>query len=230
MTIIEHLEELRRRMIISAVAVVVGAVVAWFFVPHLADFLERSARSMGTNFVILSVLGPLALQIKLAFLVGLIFGSPVVLYEIWAFVAPGLTRRERRYALPFSLIGSALFAIGAGTGILVIPLALRFLLSFFPVFQLERLLDLNSYIMFIVLIAVIFGITFELPIFMVGFSLLGVVNSRFFIRKFKVAIFILYGVSMVITPGADFVSPLILGTFLVALYWLGVSFIRFTGR
>jgi sec-independent protein translocase protein TatC len=76
----------------------------------------------------------------------------------------------------------------------------------------------------------IFGITFELPIFMVGFSLLGVVNSRFFIRKFRIAIFIIYGVSMVITPGADLVSPLVLGTFLVVLYWLGVFLIRIIGR
>ena len=142
----------------------------------------------------------------------------------------GLTRRERRYALPFSLIGGALFAGGALTGVLVVPLAIQFLTHFFQVLDLEQLLDIDKYIMFIALIAVIFGVTFELPIFMVGFSLLGVVNSRFFVQKFRVAIFIIYGAAMLITPGADLVSPLVLGTFLIVLYWLGVLLIRVIGR
>ncbi|GEM_PF-226010 len=232
MTIIEHLEELRRRMTISAIAVVVSAVGGWFLVAPVLKYLQGYVTdfSHDAKFISLSVLGPLALQIKLAFVFGLIIGSPVVLYQIWSFVAPGLTRRERRYALPFSLLGSFLFAAGATAGIVVVPLALRFLLAFFPTLHLDKILDINGYVMFIVLIAVIFGVTFELPIFMVGLSLTRLVNSRFFIQKFKIAIFVIYGAAMVITPGVDFISPLILGTVLVGLYWVGVLLIRFTGR
>lgn len=228
MTIIEHLEELRRRLFVSAIGIVVGAIVGWFFVPAILDYLQNYAP--GVTFISTTVLGPLALKIKLAFLLGLVFSSPVVLYEIWAYVAPGLTRQERRYVLPFSLLGSVLFAGGAATGLFVIPLALRFLLIFFPELHLGEFIDINGYVMFIALIAIIFGITFELPIFMVGFSLLGITNSRFFIQRFKIAVFIMYGVAMVITPGVDFISPLVLGTILVALYWVGILLIRLIRR
>ncbi|MCL4541326.1 MAG: twin-arginine translocase subunit TatC [Chloroflexi bacterium] len=230
MTLIEHLEELRQRMTISAISIIVGAIIGWFLAPHLVKYLEEAATADGARFFSPSVLGPFALQLKLAFFCGIVLASPMILYQIWAFVAPGLTRRERRYALPFSLIGSILFVIGAVTGVLIVPLAIRFLTSFFPVLNLENLLDINSYIMFVAVISLIFGITFELPIFMTGFSLLGFVSSRFFIQRFKVALFIIYGVSMLITPGADLVSPLVLGTFLVILYWLGVLLIRLIGR
>jgi sec-independent protein translocase protein TatC len=230
MTLIEHLEELRQRMTISAISVVVGAVIGWFIVPHLVSYLEGAATKDGARFFSPSVLGPFGLQLKLAFFCGIVLASPMILYQVWAFVAPGLTRRERRYVLPFSLIGSILFALGAVTGVLIVPLAIRFLTSFFPVLNLENLLDIDKYIMFVAVIALIFGITFELPIFMTGFALLGFVSSRFFIQRFKIALFIIYGVSMLITPGADLVSPLVLGTFLVILYWLGVFLIRLIGR
>lgn len=230
MTIIEHLEELRHRITISAISVVVGAVIGWFIVPHVVQYLEDGARKLGSKFFSPTILGPFGLELKLSFLIGVIIASPIVLFQIWGFIAPGLTRKEKRYALPFSLIGGILFAGGTVVGVLIVPLAIQFLTHFFQVLDLEQLLDINSYIMFIVLIAVIFGITFELPIFMVGFSLLGIVNSRFFIQKFRVAIFVIFGVSMVITPGADLVSPLVLGTFLIVLYWLGVLLIRIIGR
>jgi sec-independent protein translocase protein TatC len=230
MTIIEHLEELRHRITISAISIVVGAIIGWFITPHLVQYLENAFKKLGGQFLSLTILGPFGLELKLSFLIGFVIASPMVLYQIWGFVAPGLTRRERRYALPFSLIGSALFAGGALTGVLIVPLAIQFLTHFFQVLQLEQVIDIDKYIMFIALIAVIFGITFELPIFMVGFSLLGVVNSRFFIQKFRIAIFVIYGAAMVITPGADLVSPLVLGTFLIVLYWLGVLLIRVIGR
>jgi len=157
--------------------------------------------------------------------------APGVLYVLMALtVNPVLA--VTLFCLPWgaTFVGGALFAGGTVVGVLIVPLAIQFLTHFFQVLDLEQLLDINSYIMFIVLIAVIFGITFELPIFMVGFSLLGIVNSRFFIQKFRVAIFVIFGVSMVITPGADLVSPLVLGTFLIVLYWLGVLLIRIIGR
>ncbi len=228
MTIIEHLEELRRRLFVSAVAIVLGSVVGWFLVPAILSYLQDYAP--GVTFISTTVLGPLALKIKLSFLIGLVVGSPAILYEIWAFVAPGLTRKERRYAIPFSLLGSLLFAGGAATGLFVIPLALRFLLLFFPELHLGEFIDINGYVMFIALIAIIFGVTFELPIFMTGFSLIGLTSSQFFIKRFKIAIFIMYGVAMIITPGVDFVSPLVLGTILTVLYWVGVLLIRIVGR
>ena len=230
MTIIEHLEELRHRITISAISIVVGAVAGWFITPHVVQYLENAFKKLGGQFLSLTILGPFGLELKLSFLIGLIIASPVVLFQVWGFIAPGLTRREKRYALPFSLIGSGLFAAGAVTGILIVPLAIQFLTHFFAVLDLEQLLDIDKYIMFIALIAVIFGITFELPIFMVGFSLLGVVTSRYFIQKFRIAIFIIFGVSMVITPGADLISPLVLGGFLTVLYWFGVLLIRIIGR
>lgn len=230
MTIIEHLEELRHRITVSAISIVVGAVLGWFIVPHVVQYLEHAAQKIGGKFFSPTILGPFGLELKLSFLIGLIIASPVVLFQVWGFIAPGLTRREKRYALPFSLIGSGLFAAGAVTGILIVPLAIQFLTHFFAVLDLEQLLDIDKYIMFIALIAVIFGITFELPIFMVGFSLLGVVTSRYFIQKFRIAIFIIFGVSMVITPGADLISPLVLGGFLTVLYWFGVLLIRIIGR
>jgi len=230
MTIIEHLEELRHRITICAISIVVGSVAGWFITPYVVKYLEGAFKRLGGQFLSLTILGPFGLELKLSFLIGFVIASPMVLYQIWGFVAPGLTRRERRYALPFSLIGSALFAGGAVTGVLIVPLAIQFLTHFFQVLQLEQVIDIDKYIMFIALIAVIFGITFELPIFMVGFSLLGVVNSRFFIQKFRIAIFVIYGAAMVITPGADLVSPLVLGTFLIVLYWLGVFLIRVIGR
>lgn len=229
MTIIEHLEELRRRLMWCLGAIAAGSFIGWFLAPSLVDLAKQPLIGKA-DVITLTVFGAFVLQIKMALAVGVCLSMPMTLYQIWAFVAPGLTRREKRYARPFVLLGTFLFAFGAAVGYFVFPKGVAFALTFNGSLGLKPTIEANGYVSFIALIMVLFGIAFELPVFMVFLSLIGLFSSQAMLARWRLAIVIIWAGSMVVTPGADIVSPVILAVILTLLYFLGIWLTKLVGR
>jgi len=238
MTLVEHLEELRRRLTIAAIAIVVGSIVAFIFRQRILDFLliplpadaEALFHGNGTpHLVVTGVAEGFTVYLKVAIAVGIIAASPIILYELWAFIAPGLTRRERRYAGPFVLIGLILFVAGITVGFFVLRYPVNWLIDFGKNNFLE-LVTADNYFSFVAFFLVAFGITFELPLVLTFMSQVGIISSQTLRKKRPIALVILWLISGVITPGADPYSPIIIGVSLTILYELSVLLIRFTGK
>ncbi len=239
MTLVEHLEELRRRLFFCLIAVAVGAVVAFVFWNQILGFLliplPRAAVALTANhggsskLVVHAVGEQFSVALKLSFAVGLAVASPVVLYQLWGFISPGLTRRERKYAAPFTAIGVVLFVLGIGVGFVVLRYPVEWLLSF-GTDRFIALIDADSYFSFVAFFLLAFGIVFELPLVLTFMGMVGIVSSRTLHHRRLYAWFGLWLVSAFITPGADPYSPVIIGVALTALYELSILLLRAIGK
>ncbi len=239
MSLVEHLEELRRRIIICAVTIVLGSIVGFIFwqpilhflllpLPVSADALGKAAN--GRPLLVVSGVGEgFSTVLKLSVAVGIGLGAPMILYQLWAFVAPGLTRRERRWAGPFVVIGTVLFLVGIAVGFLTLRFPVNWLVNFGQGNFLE-LITAGSYFTFIAYFMLAFGIVFELPLVLTFLAQIGVLSSRLLRDKRVVALVILWILSTVLTPGSDPYSPVILGTAMTVLYEISIILIRVTGK
>ena len=214
MTLVEHLAELRRRLIISALAVTAGATVGFFVYGHILAFLVHPychvvprdvlpANGKCTGLLLVTdPLEPFTLRLKIAGWAGLFFASPVVLWQVWRFITPGLHPREKRYAIPFILTSILLFALGGVVAMLVFPEALHFL-TFVGGSSLRTFYDPGKYLRLIILMIVAFGVAFEFPVVLVALELAGVLSSRKLSSWRRWAIVIIFLVAAIITPSAD---------------------------
>jgi sec-independent protein translocase protein TatC len=236
MSLVEHLEELRKRIIISAATIVLGSIVGFIFwqpifhflllpLPATADALAPKGHDGVATIVASGVGEAFSVVLKLSVAVGICLGSPMILYQLWAFVAPGLTRRERRWAGPFVLIGLVLFLLGIAVGFATLRFPVNWLVNFGQGNFLE-LITADSYFTFIAYFMLAFGIVFELPLVLTLLAQLGVVSSQLLRRKRAVALVILWVLSTVLTPGTDPYSPIVLGTAMTILYELSIILIR----
>jgi sec-independent protein translocase protein TatC len=237
MTLVEHLEELRRRIFVCLIAVAVGSVVGFIFWDRILGFLlsplpQISSQIIrGDKLVVSSPSEPFTIALKLAVAVGVALALPVVLYQTWAFIAPALTRREKKYALPFTLLGVGLFAIGIAVGFVVLRWPLGWLIEFgINSGRFVLLLDANSYFTFVAFFLLAFGIVFELPLVLTFMGVVGIVNSRVLRAKRMYILFGLWVVSCFITPGADPYSPVIIGAAFTILFELTIVLLRAIGR
>jgi len=228
MTILEHLQELRFRLAVSAGSVVVGMIPGWFLYDRVFAILRDPIEKFGP----LHYFGPLdafTLQLKISAVTGAVIAMPVLLYQMWAFIAPGLTKKERKNSIPFVLLGLVLFLAGAYTGYRILPLAMSFLLGFTSE-NLQPVLDANKYLSFVGIIMLIFGVSFQLPLVLLFLCQLDIISSGWLVRKLRYAIFIIFIASMIITPGADPVSPVVLGTIMTGLYFLAILLAKLIGK
>jgi sec-independent protein translocase protein TatC len=235
MTLVEHLEELRRRLLICVLAVAVGSVVGFIFWGRLLDFLLTPLPHLanqilkGHQLVIHDPGEPFMIALKLSVAAGFALALPVTLYQLWAFIAPALTRREKKYAAPFTVLGVGLFAAGLTLGFIVLRWPLAWLLEFggdrFALF-----LDANSYFSFVTYFLLAFGVIFELPLVLTFMSAVGIVNSQTLRAKRKYILFGLWFLSCFITPGADPYSPIIIGGALTILFELTILLMRAIGK
>jgi sec-independent protein translocase protein TatC len=227
MTIIEHLEELRRVLMISVGAWVVATVGAFAFNGRLLDILERPIKGVlrnqhqhllpGNAPIVTSPTEPLTIPLKVSAIAGLVIALPVILWQVWTFVSPGLRPAERKFAGPFIASALVLFAAGGTFAFFVMPIGLNFLASFLGG-NATFLPDLNAYLTFFTLLIVIFGVTFELPIAIILLGLLGIVSSRW-LRKRRKGIWVgIVFVALVVTPGADPFTPTALFLPLIVLF------------
>ena len=219
MSLIEHLEELRRRLIIVVVSVLGGAVVG-FIVSRPVLILLRDRLPEGQRE--LTFLGPadaFSAQLKIAGFLGIAIAMPIILFHVWRFVTPGLTRRERRFIWPVMLAAVLLFVLGVVIGYLVIPYALNFLLNFADGLA-EPSLTIDAYIGFATTMLLAFGLVLEFPVVLIGLARVGILSHKRIAAQRRWAIVAIVLLAIVLTPGGDPISPLILS---------GVMFLLFEG-
>lgn len=214
MTLIEHLEELRSRLIVSLAAIVVGGVIGWFLYDTVLDLLlepycdylrtvpESIRPRQGCGLFFMGALDPMLIKLKLVAFIGLFLALPFILFQLWRFVVPGLTRSERRFGVPFILSAVVLFALGAVVSYLVLPQGLRFLLGFAGP-QFAPLLTGDRFLGFVMMVALAFGLSFEFPVVLVFLQILGVVTSRQLRDQRRAAVLFVAVFAAVITPSGD---------------------------
>jgi sec-independent protein translocase protein TatC len=237
MTLVQHLEELRRRLFVSLLAIVVASVGAFFFWQRILAFLLIPLPDISSGLVGLhhqkliqtEVGEAFTIALKLALAAGVALASPVVLYQVWAFIAPAMTRRERKHALPFLLLGVGLFVAGVALGFVVLRFPLDWLLHFGDQ-QFTLLLKADGYLTFVAYFLLVFGLVFELPLVLTFMGVVGIVSSRTLRARRMYILFGLWVLSAVATPGADPYSPVIVGLALTALFELTVLLLRLLGR
>jgi sec-independent protein translocase protein TatC len=216
MSLIEHLDELRSRIIVAAIAVALAAVAGFFLAEPLLTLL-LDALPEGSDVIQLRVLEGLGVRIRLALFIGLALAMPIVLYEVWAFVTPGLTRRERRVVWPLLLVAVLFFALGILLGYLVIPNALEFLLDL-SLPGVPPMLDVGEYIGFVTTLMIAFGLAFQFPVVLILLNRVGILSYAFLAARRRFAVVIIVLVAIVITPGGDPISSGILSLIMYGLF------------
>jgi sec-independent protein translocase protein TatC len=224
MTIVEHLEELRRRLLLAFAALGVGTVVGFLVVDRALDFLIRM---MGVDRVVFfAPAEALFIRLKIAMFVGVFVGLPVILYQLWAFIAVGLTHSERKVVLlvlPPSLI---LFLLGAAFGLFVImPIGIRVLLSY-QTATLQPLLAIGPTLSFVIAFVLAFGFVFQIPVVVVVLARFGLVSPQTLSATRRHAIVAIVALSAVLTPGTDVVSQLLMAVPTYVLYELSIQIAR----
>ena len=227
MTLVEHLAELRTRLFRAAVALAGGAVVGYLVFPEVLDLIIAPYCDVPTSFrpdpdgpcrlIATRALEPFSVRIKTSLVVGLVIGGPVIFYQLWRFITPGLTDRERRYSLPFVVLSQLMFAAGIAFAYLIIPQGLRILLGFGGD-AITPLLGAGEYLSFILTTAVAFGVIFEVPLVLVFLSLVGVVRSDQLRRFRPYALVLNVTLAAIVTPTTDAVTLLFMAGPLALFY------------
>ena len=227
MTLTAHLRELRNRLIVSIVAILMGGVVGIIYYDEIVEFLQKpyndAADELGLDALvtIAGVTTPFTFNLIIGLLVGILLASPVWLYQIWAFITPGLHRRERRWAVIFSITAGPLFVAGAALAYVVLPIGIKVLLNFTPE-GVTNLNDLGAYLQFILRLLLVFGVAFELPVFLVLLNLAGVVTGERLGRWRRAAIFGIFVFGAVATPTGDPITMLLLAIPMWLLFEIAV--------
>jgi len=232
MTLSEHIAELRRRVTVSVLAFGVAAVLAWFLYPQLVSWLQHPYCQVSPghcSFYVTRPLDGLSLRIKLSAYFGLFFASPIVLWELWRFITPGLNRNEKRYAIPFIAASLTLFCAGAAVAFLAFPHALQFLNTVGGP-SLHQILDPNAYLSLIVALMAVFGLTFEFPVILVSLELAGVLSWRTLSSWRRWAIVLIVLGAAIVTPSGDPFSMLALAVPLYVFYEVSILIGRLLRR
>ncbi len=227
-----HLQELRKRLILSFIAVGVGFIVCYALADSLFDILAApliKVMPSGGSLVFISVAEAFFTYMKVAFIAGLILVSPFVLYQVWAFVAPGLYQKEKRYVVPFVLGGSFFFALGVLFGYFVaIPIGFKFLLGYATDF-IKPMPSMKEYLSFSIKFLLVFGLVFEFPVVLVLLAKIGVIDAKMLSRQRKYAILLIFVFAAVMTP-PDLISQVLMALPLMALYELSILLSRIFGK
>jgi sec-independent protein translocase protein TatC len=228
MTLFEHLRELRYRLVVSVLAILVGMIVAWFFRYDLLDILQRpyfqaiaalKAQHPGTDtsLVNINLTSPLALSLKVAALAGAIATAPIWLYQLWAFVVPGLMAKEKKWALIFIAAATPMFIGGVAVAYIVLPKAITVLLSFTQA-GVTNLQDINAYLSFLLRLMVVFGIAFLIPLVVLMLNIVGVIKATQLAKYRTLVIFGTFVFGAVATPSTDPFSMLALALPMTLLF------------
>jgi len=238
MPLMEHIRELRNRVIKAALAITVGSVVGWIFYTPIWRFIRHPycRLHLVTTFThqtcqlyVNGLFDAFFMHLKISIAAGVVLSSPFWLYQIWAFIAPGLHSRERRWAYFFAGSAIPLFVIGGGFAYFAMSKGLRFLLHMVPV-GVTPLITINTYLSYATLMLLIFGITFEVPLVMVMLNLAGVLTHRRFAKWRRMIIFLIFAFAAVATPSPDPISMLLLAVPCVVLVEAAEVFVWLNDR
>jgi sec-independent protein translocase protein TatC len=236
MTLIEHVRELRNRLFWASLAIVVGFGVGMFFAKDVFELLQAPYCDLPNAVIVngkcqMTQLGPadgFLLRLKIGLWLGLIFAAPVWLYQLWAFIAPGLHRHERRYAYFFVALAAPLFAAGAVLAYFVVAKGLHFLLDSGVLSSDTVTLEVTRYVSFVTNMLLIFGVAFEFPLIALMLNFVGVASAKRLLGWWRPAVFIFFLFSAVVTPTPDPFGMTALAICLTALYFgaVGIAFIH----
>ncbi len=228
MGFLDHLEELRKRIVYSAAAVAIGFFACWWKVERIYDIMQRPIvevlrkNHMPEKLVYLNPTSPFNLYIKIAALAGLFLTSPFVLYQVWQFISPGLYRNEKRYVVPFMISTIGLFSAGGYFGYrIAYPMALDFLISFGR--QFTPMITIDEYTQLFLTIILGMGLIFEMPILVFFLALMGILSPRFMWNNFRYAIMIIFIVAAIVTPTTDILSMCIFASPMIGLYVVSIG-------
>lgn len=239
MPLLEHLREFRKRVVRSAIAISLASLIGWFFYNEIITKLaqpvcdlaaaQRTGSDTCGSLYINGVLGPLNLQIKVALLTGVILSAPIWLYQLWAFIAPALHRKEKRNSIFFFIVATPFFAAGTYLGYSVLPVAIKVLFGFTPQ-SLTNLVRFDDYLDFVMRAILLFGIAFELPVFLVTFNLIGFLSGAAILRPWRIWVFCIVLFVAGFTPSADPLSMILLAVPLIMLYLISGVFALWNDR
>ncbi|MGO8864199.1 MAG: twin-arginine translocase subunit TatC [Acidimicrobiales bacterium] len=244
MTLNQHLGELRHRLIVCAIAFALGCTVAVIAYEPILHFLIRPLCEANTNaaarrgvavgpncanLYVTSPLDGLSLRVKIAVYGGLVLASPVILFQIWRFVTPGLKAREKKYAVPFVTAAVALFLLGAATAYLTLSHALGFLRAVGGP-DLRQIYDPIPYLGLVLALMALFGITFQFPVVLVSLELAHVVTPARLLHSWRWAVILITVVAAVFTPSSDPFSMLALAVPLVLFFFISIGIGKLMGR
>ncbi|HIG25591.1 MAG TPA: twin-arginine translocase subunit TatC [Acidimicrobiia bacterium] len=241
MTLVSHLEELRRRLLVVAGAVVLGAIVCWIFYPQILDFLLRpycqvrltmpssSVFGQSCELLVTDPLEPFGVRMTVAGYGGVALAMPVILWQLWRFVAPGLYPKERRWAVPFVLSGMVLFVSGMALAYWSIPRALDFLVSIGGP-DLVSVFSPAKYLGFVVKMTIAFGIGFEFPLVLIMLQMVGILSNKVLRKNRRFAIVGIVALVAVLTPSGDPFTLLVLSVPMIIFYEAAILFGRLRDR
>jgi sec-independent protein translocase protein TatC len=239
MTIVEHLSELRTRLVISLAALAVGMALAFPLYGPVYKLLTNPFCAFMTDhpqvaldpqhpckLVFLTVPEPFLTKLKVVLVLGLFIALPIVLYQFWRFITPGLTDKERKYAIPFVFASVALFALGAWFAVTTLPKALGFLLGFAGTSRVGLTLSIGKYVGFVVLLILAFGLSFEFPVVLISLTMVGVLSSRKLRDWRRYSVLLIAVFTAVITPSQDWFTMTAMMVPMLLFYELAIIVAR----
>jgi sec-independent protein translocase protein TatC len=237
MPLMDHLRELRNRLLIAVLAVVVGIVIAWFFFDPLWELLKapycdtvQSRQLTGhCSLTYGGIFQSFFIQLKVSAMVGIVLASPVWLYQLWAFVTPALYRTEKRYSAGFLALAIPLFALGAVLAYIIMHTSLSFLLGF-ALEDTVATIQIDDYLDYVLIMIAIFGVSFELPLILVFLNVIGALSHATVAKHRRMVIFLMFVFGAVITPGGDPLTMMALAAPMVILFVVAEVFMYFNDR
>jgi sec-independent protein translocase protein TatC len=221
----EHLEELRKRLIVSLITVFVTFLVAWGFAPQIFDFLARPIRKVlppGQDLAYTTLTEPFLMYFRVALLAGTLLASPILLWQLWLFISPALYRREKRWVFPFVFFGVVFFLSGCAFAYYeAFPLVVNFLIGVGKPFH--AVITINEYISTASKLILGLGVCFEMPLLVFFLARLGIVSERWLLAKFKYAVLIIFIIAAVITPTPDIATQCVFALPMIGLYLMGIA-------
>ena len=230
-----HLRELRNRLMWSAAFILLGTVAGWFLFEEVFAFLqvpvEEIARERGMTAVVnfATIAAAFDLRIQVSIFLGVLLASPVWLYQLWAFITPGLKQRERRFALAFMFTGLPLFLTGTWMAWVSLPGFVMILTSFTPAGS-SNVISASDYVLFAIRVLLIFGLAFVMPVVLVLLNFAGILPASSILKSWRMAVFVIAVVSAIATPAAEPMSMFLLMLPLTILYFLAVAITQLRDR
>src|SRR5256712_6142364 len=222
MSFMEHLGELRVRIVRALYALLVGSVPGLYFSQQIVDWLARPVTKLNYSLVFTAPAEAFWVQMKVGLIVGLFIAAPGILWQVWKFIAPGLHEHEKKYAAPFVIIGSLLFMVGGAFSLFVVtPYAIAFLLSYARE-TLQPMITLENHIDFLLKFTLAFGAVFELPLIITLLARMGVVTAKQLSKNRKYAILGAFIAGAVLTPTPDAFNQTLMAGPLILLYHVGI--------
>ena len=224
MSFLEHLEELRKRLVVSVIAIFAGFLACWHYADRIFAKMQEPLLKFlpnGDKLAYTKLTGPFFMYMKVAFFAGLFLAAPVILLQLWLFIAPGLYKKERRYAAPFIIFASLFFIAGGYFGYrFILPSTCGFFVETGK--QFKQMIVIDDYFSFASTIILAAGLVFETPILIFFLARLGIVTPAFLMQKSKYAIVLSFVISAIVTPTPDWVTCTALALPMIGLYYIGV--------